>query len=57
MHYIKGFLFGLIFMINLVAIAAGWFVLKTIDKGQHIQLIKAGCSMDSLLEANERGLR
>lgn len=55
MTAIKGFLYGLIFMINLLAIAAGWFVLKTIDKGQHIQLIKSGCGIDSLLDANVRG--
>lgn len=53
--YIKGFLYGLMLCLNLLAIASGWFVLKTIDRGQHIQLIKAGCSMDSLLDANIRG--
>jgi hypothetical protein len=51
---IKGFLFGLMLCLNLLAIGAGWFVLKTIDKGQHIQFIKSGCGIDSLLEANER---
>lgn len=55
MQYLKGFFYGLMLCFNLLAIASGWFVLKTIDKGQHIQLIKSGCSMDGLLEANERG--
>lgn len=54
---IKGFFYGLMLCFNLLAIASGWFVLKTIDKGQHIQLIKAGCSMDDILNANVRGLK
>lgn len=53
----KGFIYGVVMMINLLAIAAGWFVLKTIDKGQHIQFIKSGCGIESLLEANERVMR
>lgn len=55
MNAIKGFIYGVMLCLNLLAIAAGWFVLKTIDKGQHIQLIKAGCSMDDILNANVRG--
>lgn len=53
----RGFLYGVMLCLNLLAIGCGWFVLKTIDKGQHITLVKSGCSMDSLLEASERGLR
>lgn len=51
---IKGFLFGLVFMINLLAIASGWFVLRVVEHGQSVQFIKSGCGIDSLLNANVR---
>ena len=51
----KGFIYGVMLMMNLLAIGSGWFVLKTINNGQHIQFIKAGCGIDSLLDANVRG--
>jgi len=54
MQHLKGFLYGLMLCFNLLAIAAGWFVLKTIDRGQHIQFIKTGCGIDNLLNANIR---
>lgn len=54
MQHLKGFLFGLIFMINLVAIAAGWFVLRVVEHGQSVQFIKSGCGIDNLLNANIR---
>lgn len=54
-NHLKGFIYGVMLILNLLAITSGWFLVHTIDKGQHIQLIKSGCSMDNLLEANERG--
>lgn len=51
----RNFLYGVITMINLIAIASGWFVLRAIDRGEHIQLIRSSCGIDGLLDANVRG--